>query len=403
MRIRSVTVGIDATWPLDGSSVEQAGVFLRAARSHYEAVGVEVQTTRLATSPFAELSPESDGGWALDLARAVENLAGEQDIGYVSLGPVRWARLASRVARGYADVLPELISSTQSVFVALETAAEGKLYAKAAEAAGRVIAQVARDTELGFGNLRFCTIALCDPNIPFFPAAYHAGGPPRFSLALEAADIVRQAFCDSRSLDEAQVRLRQEMERHLRPLEEVARGLERGFGVAYAGADLTPAPFPADEISAAGMLEDLGVDAIGAAGSVAAATALTAMVKQLPFQKTGFSGLMLPVLEDSLLAARVSDGVVSWSELLLYSAVCGTGLDTIPLPGNAGQEELAGIVLDVAALAVALGKPLTCRLLPVPGKEAGEFTEYDFPYFKNTRVMPLKGYGSGRLFARLPQ
>jgi uncharacterized protein (UPF0210 family) len=88
------------------------------------------------------------------------------------------------------------------------------------------------------------------------------------------------------------------------------------------------------------------------------------------------------------------------SELLLYSAVCGTGLDTVPLPGDTAPEELAAIVLDVAALAVALGKPLSCRLFPVPGKAAGERTEYDSPYLVNGAVLPLKRLTSPRLFER---
>ena len=399
MRIRSVTLGIDATWPL-GPNVRQAGRFLREARARFEASGVTVQTVRLALSPFAELRPDAEPTWALELARRIEAACADEEIGYVSLGPVRWGRLGAAAA-AYAELLPELIGTTETVFVAIETAADGVLHGPAALAAGRVTARVARETELGFGNLRFCTIAECPPNIPFFPAAYHAGGPPRFSLALEAADLVRAEFGRPGSLDELEQRLGVALGGAVAQLETVAQGLERDLGVAYAGADLTPAPFPTDEISAGGILEDLGVDAVGAAGTLAAAASLTRMLKRLPLRQVGFSGLMLPVLEDSVLARRASEGLVSWSELLLYSAVCGTGLDTIPLPGDAGEDELAGIALDVAALAVALGKPLTCRLLPVPGKRVGEMTEYDFPFFENARVLSLKGLASRRLFARL--
>ncbi len=73
----------------------------------------------------------------------------------------------------------------------------------------------------------------------------------------------------------------------------------------------------------------------------------------------------------------------------------------MPLPGDASPDELAGIVLDVAAMAVALQKPLSCRLFPVPGKAAGEMTDYDFPYFANGRVLPLKGRSAARRLDRL--
>jgi uncharacterized protein (UPF0210 family) len=148
------------------------------------------------------------------------------------------------------------------------------------------------------------------------------------------------------------------------------------------------------------MLEALGGGEFGASGTLAAASAVTRMLKRLPFEQVGYSGLMLPVLEDTVLAVRASAGLVSVSELLLYSAVCGTGLDTVPLPGDAAPEELAAVILDVAAMAVALRKPLSCRLFPVPGKTAGQRTEYDSPYLVNGSVLPLAGRVDALLFER---
>jgi uncharacterized protein (UPF0210 family) len=109
---------------------------------------------------------------------------------------------------------------------------------------------------------------------------------------------------------------------------------------------------------------------------------------------------MLPLLEDCTLAQCGERGVLSLKDLLTYSAVCGTGLDTIPLPGDTSSEQLAAVLLDVAALAQRLSKPLTARLMPVPGKRAGELTTFDFPYFANSRILeveaqPLRGVWSG--------
>jgi uncharacterized protein (UPF0210 family) len=110
---------------------------------------------------------------------------------------------------------------------------------------------------------------------------------------------------------------------------------------------------------------------------------------------------MLPVLEDSVLARRASERPSSLHELLLYSAVCGTGLDTVPLPHDISEAELAGAYLDVAALSVALnGKPLTARLLPVPDAIAGDLTTYTFDYFSNTRVLPAANAGATGVLAR---
>jgi hypothetical protein len=218
---------------------------------------------------------------------------------------------------------------------------------------------------------------------------------------LEAADDARRAFAGPGSFAELERRLGETLGASVAEVDTLARALAAEHGVEYGGTDLTPAPFPEDSVSAAGMLEDLGVTAAGAAGTLTTAAALTGMLKRLPFRPVGFSGLMLPVLEDSILAARASEGLLTWPELLLYSAVCGTGLDTVPLPGDADSTELAALILDVATLAVTLRKPLSCRLFPVPGKLAGEMTEYNFPYFANARVLALKGRASPRLFERL--
>jgi hypothetical protein len=107
------------------------------------------------------------------------------------------------------------------------------------------------------------------------------------------------------------------------------------------------------------------------------------------FPRTGFNGLMLPLLEDAALAQRAAEGFLSVKDLLLYSAVCGTGLDTVPLPGDTTAEELFPVLLDLACLAQRLNKPLTARLMPLPGKYAGDATNFDFPYFANSRVIAL--------------
>ncbi len=78
---------------------------------------------------------------------------------------------------------------------------------------------------------------------------------------------------------------------------------------------------------------------------------------------------------------------------MLYSAVCGTGLDTVPLAGDVTREEIATLLLDISALSLRLAKPLTARLMPIPGKQAGDKTEFDFAFFKNSKVMRLESAG----------
>ena len=97
----------------------------------------------------------------------------------------------------------------------------------------------------------------------------------------------------------------------------------------------------------------------------------------------------MPVLEDTRLAQLWGEGALSMDQLLAYSAVCGTGLDTIPLPGDVTTNQLARIIGDVASLSVKLSKPLSARLLPVAGEKPGDLTAFDDPNIVNTVLQPL--------------
>jgi uncharacterized protein (UPF0210 family) len=134
----------------------------------------------------------------------------------------------------------------------------------------------------------------------------------------------------------------------------------------------------------------MGIPSLGLHGSLAAVAFLVEAMDRAQFSRAGFSGLFLPILEDAVLSLRAAEGTLGIKDLLLYAAVCGAGLDTVPLPGDTTPEQLEAIILDMAALAHRLGKPLTARLMPIPGKAAGDPTNFDFAYFSNSRVMPVQ-------------
>jgi len=154
--------------------------------------------------------------------------------------------------------------------------------------------------------------------------------------------------------------------------------------------DFTLAPFPTESKSIGTALERLGVPAVGLQGSLAASTFITDTMDRANFKRCGFNGLMLPVLEDSILALRAGEGSLGINDLLLYSTVCGTGLDVVPLAGDTTTDQLYAVLLDLSSLALRLNKPLTARLMPIPGKKEGDATDFKFEYFANSRVMSLK-------------
>jgi hypothetical protein len=392
MRIRSITCFIHPRWPISELVFQKAGIFARMARQSFENAGYTVQTVRMATPPFTMFLSSEDYTQA---SAHIAVMAHSEGFEYVALGPAQTHILESYQA------IPGLLSHSGNLFFSGHlTTPQSEISLPAVRACATVIHQAASLEANGFANLRFAALANVPPWAPFFPAAYHQGKSPAFALALEAADLAVSAFTEARSLHEARQNLINQVETHAHTLQAIAQRLADSYQIEFKGIDFTLAPFPEPDKSLGNALEQLGLPAIGLSGSLAAAAFLTDTLDRAVFKRTGFNGLMLPVLEDATLAARAAQGVISITDLLLYSAVCGTGLDTLPLPGDTAVDQIYAVLLDLAALSLRLDKPLTARLMPIPGKKAGDDTGFDFEFFANSKVLslpaePLTGLLSG--------
>ena len=396
MKIRSITYFCNPKFPLEEKVLKKAGIFLAQAKSAYEAAGYEVQTVRLATVPFPKLLGSADFSrqgiratkfattrqlnklpvFAETLGKAIQ----EAGILYASLGPA-----LPELPRSY-QVIPEAIAAAQNIFYGGVMADKKRgIDLAAIHACTEVIVKSATLEPNGFANLQFAALANVPAGAPFFPAAYHDRDKPAFAIATESADLAVSAFENARSIEEGRNNLVSEIERHGKKLAEIAQSLR----VKFHGIDFSLAPFPDAAHSLGNAVEKMGIPKIGLHGSLAAAAILTEAVDRAGFPHTGFSGFMQPVLEDSVLAKRAAEGTLTIKDALLYSTVCGTGLDTVPLPGDTTAEQIVPLLLDLCALALRLDKPLTARLMPVPGKKAGEETNFDFGFFANSKVMSL--------------
>ncbi len=399
MQIRAVTV---FSRPED---LEAAAKVAATVRLALEAAGETVQTTRWALPPFPLLA--ADESEAVALARRVGAAAQTHGLDYVSLGPALPARPET-----YRWV-PAMLAEAPTVFCGGVMADdEDGMTPGAVRACAAVVAELAPLEPNGFANLRFAALASVPAGAPFFPAAYAPPLLPRgqvlVALALEAADLAVDAFAEATDALTARAALVERLETGGRRLANLTARSAAAHGAHFLGLDFSLAPFPDEAVSIGAALERLGVPALGAQGSLAAAAFLADALDRAAFPRTGFNGLMLPVLEDAVLAARAAEGLLTVKDLLAYSAVCGTGLDTVPLPGDTTPAQLAAVLWDVAALSRRLRKPLTARLMPVPGKQAGDPLTFDFPYFANGRVMalqaaPLGGVWQGNAFDLRPR
>ena len=394
MQVRAITGFIDPGWPLKPERIQALSAALKACRQALQASGYEVQTLRLATPAPIEMTNPVPVAERPELARQLEAECFVHGIDYAAIGPALPEELDA------FDVIPDILGATQNVFTSglYADQADG-LSLAAARACAAVIQANATIEPNGFGNLRFAALVNVPAGVPFFPAAYHRGGPPAIAIATEAADLPVSALQDATSLRSARRSLVGAIETQAATLAHNAERTTQEHNVRFLGVDFSFAPFPESARSLGTALEALGVPKVGWGGSAAAAAFLADCLDRAEFPRVGFCGLFLPVFEDQVLAQRAADGTLNLSDLLLYSTLCGTGLDTIPLPGDVSINALTGVLIDLGAVGLRHAKPLTARLMPIPGKSAGEDVQFDFAYFAPSRVMPLPDQGPLGLLA----
>src|SRR6266852_1107869 len=383
-KIRAITAFINLDRAQYQQQITDALKMLRRAQTTFESRGYQVQTIRIATQPFPEYTKGLTNEQAVAFFKQLDALAEQQKFA-MAIGP---AMLNANDSAAQADLLAEILSNTKKLNATVVVAGEEGVRWPAVGAAARVMKKLEESTEHSQGNFRFAAIALVPPLTPFFPAAYHTGFGHQFAVALESANVVAAAFKDARDLPTAKQRLTDSLASVAFDIEQHAGRIDQETGWTYMGIDLSPAPSKDASIGTA--IENLTTQPVGSSGTLTAAAIITAAIKDVRAKQTGYSGLMLPILEDSRLAQRWSEGHISLDALLSYSAVCGTGLDTIPLPGDITAEQLSLIIGDVASLAVKWHKPLSARLLPVAGKGPGDMTEFNDPFLVNATLQPIE-------------
>jgi uncharacterized protein (UPF0210 family) len=320
---------------------------------------------------------------SIALVRRLDELAAEAGV-LVSLGPLA---IDDAADPALATWIADLNTATAHTHASLVIASpDTGVHRRGARMAAEAIVAIAGASADGLGNFRFAAAAHVPALTPFFPVAYHHGAPA-LSAGLESAHLVQAALEDAQHPDEAVRRLVGRLGPSLMGVERVLDAIAHDERVLYAGIDTSPAPLGPTSIGRA--IETLSGRPFGEAGTLDACATLTAAIKALPVRACGYCGLMLPVLEDDVLAARAAEGRYGIRELLLYSSICGTGLDVVPLPGDAPVDAIEGVLLDVAALATRLAKPLSARLLLAPGLRAGDRTAFESRYLTNSRVLQV--------------
>jgi len=379
--VRAITAFVRLDRANFEKQIDEAMTVLNAARAEFTRRGYSTQTVRIVTQPFAELVRGLSEQDALTFLGKLDALSQAKDF-MPNVGPVM---LHDSDDPASMQLLAKALAALTHLNASAIIADDDGIHWKTIRESARLVRYLTDHTPRSQGNFQFAATAMLKPLGPFYPGAYHLGAGKQFALGFEGANIVQEVFGKTHGdFDASVAELTRQLTIHAKVGEEVGNAVATATGWTFTGVDPTPAPL--GDVSIGDAIERFTGEKFGSSGTMTAALAITTAVKAVKVKQIGYSGLMLPVMEDKRMAQRWEEGDYDVDSLLAYSSVCGTGLDVVPLPGDISEQRLAKIFGDVAALAWKWKKPLTARLLPVKDKKSGDRTEFDSQYLFNTTV-----------------
>jgi hypothetical protein len=383
-KVRAITAFVRLDANNYQHQLAEALTVLHKTEAEFKSQGYEVESIRFVTQPLADLTSGMPEGQALAFLGQLDQLAVREKV-RGNIGP---AMLHDTDDSATMHLLERALSTLPHLNASAIIADDAGIHWKTIARTSELVQYVAAHSPHAQGTFNFTATAMLKPYGPFFPGSWHNGPGRQFSIGFEGANIVRDVFAKDKGDAEAATRdLTAALTIHAKVADAVGNKIAAATHWTYMGVDPTPAPL--GDVSIGAAIEAFTGARFGSSGTLTASRIITAAVKAVPVKQIGYSGLMVPVMEDKHLAERWAESAYNIDDLLAYSSVCGTGLDTIPLPGDVTLDQLNRIFSDVASLAVKWNKPLSARLQPIPGKKPGDRTEFDDPSLFNTTLHPL--------------
>ncbi|MBI5017726.1 MAG: PFL family protein [Deltaproteobacteria bacterium] len=375
------------------------------------AYGIPIVNTRISLTPLALVVPSREPEAFLEVARGVDAAAAEVGVNFVGGFSALVHKGATEVDRALLAAIPEALSTTERLCASVSLASvRAGINMDACRQLGGILRETARRTadRDGLGCAKLVVFANPVEDNPFMAGAFFGPGEPESAVlvgvsgpgavrrALEALDPAADLGQVAEAIKKAAFKI-------TRMGELVGREMARRLGVEFGILDLSLAPTPAEGDSVGQILEVMGLGRPGAPGSTAALLLLNDAVKKggafASSAVGGLSGAFIPVSEDSAMIRAAAEGVLTLEKLEAMTAVCSVGLDMIAVPGDTSAETLAAIIADEMAIGVANNKTTAVRIIPAPGKVAGDVVRFG-GLLGEAPVMPVNRVSCARFIGR---
>ncbi len=387
-----------------------AGKLVETGNAIAEEYGIPIIHKRIAVTPIALVAEATDAEHYLKFAETLEKAAVNTGVNFIGGFSALVEKGATPGDLRLIRSLPQALSSTERVCgsINLGTTKSGINMDIVAEM-GRIIKETAEATadRDGIGCAKLVVFCNAPSDNPFMAGAFHGVGEPdcQINVGISGPGVVKSALeqVKGEPIDVVAETIKRTAFKITRAGQLVASEASRRLGFPFGIVDLSLAPTPVVGDSVAYILEEMGLESVGAPGTTAALALLNDAVKKGGIMASshvgGLSGAFIPVSEDAGMIKAVECGALSLEKLEAMTCVCSVGLDMIAVPGDTPASTLSGIIADEAAIGMINQKTTAVRIIPVPGKKVGDKVVFG-GLLGETPVMPVNRFSCEGLISR---
>lgn len=363
--------------------------------------GIPIVNKRISVTPIAIACECCDTEDYAAFAKTLDRAAKETGVNFIG-------GFSALVQKGFTEgdrrliaSIPEALKQTERVCSSINVAStRAGINMDAVALMGRIVKQTAAITD-GMGCAKLVVFANAVEDNPFMAGAFHGVGEADcvINVGVSGPGVVYSALqkCKGEPFDVVAETVKKTAFRITRMGELVAQEASKRLGVPFGIVDLSLAPTPAVGDSVADILEEMGLESVGAPGTTAALALLNDAVKKGGVMASsnvgGLSGAFIPVSEDAGMIRAARAGALTLEKLEAMTCVCSVGLDMIAVPGDTSAETIAAIIADEAAIGMINTKTTAVRIIPVPGRVVGDTVDFG-GLLGTAPVMPVNRWKS---------
>jgi uncharacterized protein (UPF0210 family) len=380
-----------------------------------EKYGIPVVNKRISVSPMAVAAAPFGPEEMVTVARTLDKAVHAVNVDFLGGFSALVEKGMAHGDRSLIAALPEALAQTQRICASINLAStRAGINMDAVLLMGRQIKAAAELTAErdGLGCAKLCVFANIPQDVPFMAGAYLGVGEADavINMGVSGPGVVKKAIdravahtpdLDLRQLSEL---IKRTAYKVTRVGELIGREVAESLGVRFGVVDLSLAPTPNVGDSVGEIFQSLGLKSIGVPGTTVALAMLNDAVKKggafASSNVGGLSGAFIPVSEDLNISQSAEDGFLSLEKLEAMTSVCSVGLDMVAIPGDTSAETLSAIIADEMAIGVINKKTTAARIIPVPGKKAGEEAYFGGLLGKSTIMAVNNAQGDNRFIRR---